>query len=234
MNLRLSRIIILAVYSVVLVAGARVYTMYTAGAFSTSKDSAVENSARITSVDDVSRLIKIHSANSPHKPQMPLSAYSTPAESNPPDKAEAVPPILAEEKENRNDAKVTDRKTRNAIPSETSEVIKALEELTSKRDISINSEEYIRALEALNSVLLRVPFHMDTNQILARSRLERNKTVDRHLKKGIHYFLDEEMEAAIKLWDAVLKLDPDNKAAVDYKNRAKMIMERYEEIKKKQ
>ena len=39
---------------------------------------------------------------------------------------------------------------------------------------------------------------------------------------------------AIKEWEAVLELDPSNKVAADYKDRAEVIMERLKRIREKQ
>lgn len=96
---------------------------------------------------------------------------------------------------------------------------------------------YRLAVEELNKVLKLVPSHMDTKELVHlsnRAAEEMGKAVvESHQKKGIDYFLADEMESAIKVWDAVLKLDPDNKTAIEYKRRAETVVERLKEIKDK-
>jgi len=75
---------------------------------------------------------------------------------------------------------------------------------------------------------------MNTTDLLARAKKERDKAVDIRFRKGIAYFQSEEMEMAIKEWEAVLELDPSNKVAADYKYRAEVIMERLKRIREKQ
>jgi tetratricopeptide (TPR) repeat protein len=99
------------------------------------------------------------------------------------------------------------------------------------------ASDYTAAVDELNRVLKLVPSHMDTKELVhlsERAATEREKAVvESHQQKGIDYFLADDMEAAIKVWDAVLKLDPGNKAAVEYKKRAEVVVDRLKEIKEK-
>lgn len=97
--------------------------------------------------------------------------------------------------------------------------------------LHIENDNFNLAAAELDRVLGRVPGHLDTEELLGRVSLEREAAIERHLHKGIVYFLSEEMESAIKLWDAVLELDPGNRSALDYKERAETVLERLEEIK---
>lgn len=100
--------------------------------------------------------------------------------------------------------------------------------------LHMKSETFFRASEELDSVLNRVPGHMDTTKLLTEAGRRRAEAVERHLRKGIVYFLSEDMEEAIRLWNVVLELDPENKTALDYKKRAETIIKRHEEIKAQQ
>lgn len=102
-----------------------------------------------------------------------------------------------------------------------------------KGKIYYESKAYARAIDEFNSVLRNVPAYMDTKDLLDKSKKERDKAVDRHIKNGIGYFQAEEMDLAIKEWDTVLELDPGNKKAADYKYRAEVIMDRLKKIREK-
>jgi len=97
----------------------------------------------------------------------------------------------------------------------------------------LESNSYAVAIQEFSAVLKYVPAYMNTKDLLALAIKERDKAVDRHLKKGIGFFQKEEMEKAIREWDAVLELDPVNKDALDYRYRAEMILERLQKIRGK-
>lgn len=103
-----------------------------------------------------------------------------------------------------------------------------------KGKIYLESKAYARAIEEFSAVLKALPAYMNTKDLLQRAKKERDQAVDARFRKGIAYFQNEEMEMAIKEWEAVLELDPSNKVAADYKSRAEVIMERLRRIKEKQ
>ena len=97
--------------------------------------------------------------------------------------------------------------------------------------------DYGAAVEGLNMVLGLVPSHMDAKELVHLSSMAardmEKAVVESHQNKGIDYFLFDDMEAAIRVWDVVLKLDPGNKAAMEYKKRAEAVVKRLNEIKEK-
>lgn len=103
-----------------------------------------------------------------------------------------------------------------------------------KGKVYLESRAYARAIEEFTLAVRIVPSYMNAKELLERSKTERDKAVDKHLKKGIAHFQSEEMELAIKEWDMVLELDPSNRVAADYKNRAEVIMERLQRIRENQ
>lgn len=102
-----------------------------------------------------------------------------------------------------------------------------------KGKLYMDSRAYGKAIEELSAIFKHVPAYMDAKDLLAKARKERDKAVDSHLKKGIGFFQEEEMEKAIKEWEAVLEIDPSNKTAADYKYRAEVILERLRSIRQK-
>lgn len=103
-----------------------------------------------------------------------------------------------------------------------------------KGKIYLDSKAYAKAIEEFSAALKVLPAYMNTAELLARAKKERARAIDDHLRKGIAYFQNEEMEMAIREWEAVLELDPSNKVAADYKDRAEVIMERLRRIREKQ
>jgi tetratricopeptide (TPR) repeat protein len=99
---------------------------------------------------------------------------------------------------------------------------------------SLDAGLYARAMEELSAAVKYVPDYMDAADLLVKCRKERDAAVERHLKQGIGFFQAEEMDSAIREWDAVLDLDPANKTATDYKSRTEVIMERLKDIRQKQ
>lgn len=96
-----------------------------------------------------------------------------------------------------------------------------------------DSRAYGKAIDEFTTVLKHLPNYMNTKELLARAKRERDKAVDKHLKNGIGFFQAEEMEKAIREWDIVLEMDSSNKTAADYKYRAEVILERLKSIQQK-
>lgn len=103
-----------------------------------------------------------------------------------------------------------------------------------KGRIYLSSGTYNKAMDEFNLVLKYVPNHVEAKKLLEKAKAERENSVSAHLKKGIAYFEAEQMELAIKEWDVVLELDPDNKTAADYRSRADAILKSLKKIREKQ
>jgi tetratricopeptide (TPR) repeat protein len=103
-----------------------------------------------------------------------------------------------------------------------------------KGKVYLESRAFGKAIEEFTSVLDILPAFMDTKELLEKARSERDDSVDFHFKRGINYFQNEEIALAIREWNIVLELDPENKEAEDYKERAMVIMERLQKIQERQ
>lgn len=103
-----------------------------------------------------------------------------------------------------------------------------------KGRIYLSSGTYNKAMDEFNLVLKYVPGHVEAKKLLEKAKAERENSISAHLKKGIGYFEAEQMELAIKEWDVVLELDPDNKTAADYRSRADAIIKQLKKIREKQ
>ena len=96
----------------------------------------------------------------------------------------------------------------------------------------LEAKKYNIAIDEFNIALKLVPSHTYALSFLATAKKEREDAIDTHLKKGIDYFQKEELELAIKEWDAALDIDPWDKTAIDYRARAEVILEKIKEMKK--
>lgn len=97
-----------------------------------------------------------------------------------------------------------------------------------------DAKSYGKAIIELTLALKYVPAYTEARDLLLKSKIESDKSIDLHMKAGIRYFQSEEMELAIREWNIVLDLDPNNKPATDYKYRAEVILERLRAIREKQ
>ena len=102
--------------------------------------------------------------------------------------------------------------------------------------LSLESEAFKKSLDSLGE------FHYGRVPDMPRRLLEslplmsgreRGASSEEHLRKGIASFQSEDLEGAIRMWDAALELDPGNRTAAEYKSRAEVILKRLNEIRAK-
>jgi tetratricopeptide (TPR) repeat protein len=85
--------------------------------------------------------------------------------------------------------------------------------------------KYHEALEAFNRV---DPGYKDVNFQLAHNR---KHLAEAHYRKGVKFFIEEDIEGAIQEWETTLSLEPDHpKAKKDIEN-ARNLLQKLEEIK---
>ncbi|MBI5587003.1 MAG: hypothetical protein HY889_01400 [Deltaproteobacteria bacterium] len=110
-----------------------------------------------------------------------------------------------------------------------------LSKIESIKDLlTLESEAFKKALERLGEFHEgKVPERQRrvVDDLPNMSKEQRVRSSEEHLKKGIAYFQAEDLETAIKVWDAAIELDRDNKTAVEYKRRAEVVLERLKEIR---
>ena len=104
----------------------------------------------------------------------------------------------------------------------------------SKGRAHLDTRTYSKAIEELKLVLRYSPNYRDTQELINRAVKERDRAADEHIKKGITLFQAEELDLAIREWDYVLEIDPDNEVAADYRRRAEVILERLKNIRERQ
>jgi tetratricopeptide (TPR) repeat protein len=79
--------------------------------------------------------------------------------------------------------------------------------------------EYNKAIASFEEALKSDPENTEAATLLAEAKQERDALIEEHMKKGLEYFSDENLQAAMEEWDAVLSLDPDHTKALEYKER---------------
>ncbi len=100
-----------------------------------------------------------------------------------------------------------------------------------KGKLYLLSGKYNRAIKHFKAALRDMPDYKDADVLLRMARLERQHYIDFHIKRGVTYFQKEELDQAVKEWNKVLSMDPDNAEAADYKKRAETIQEKVKKIK---
>ena len=89
------------------------------------------------------------------------------------------------------------------------------------------SRQYVAARDALSRV---PPAYKDTKLILASVQLIIDQQVDAHYKKGVKYFINEELVNAIAEWEKVLILDPDHLKAAEDIDNARQLLNKIKDI----
>jgi len=79
--------------------------------------------------------------------------------------------------------------------------------------------ELKKAIASFEQALKLEPGNTDAATQLQATQDELKASVDSHLKQGIKYFNQENLEDAMTEWKKVLELDPTNKDALDYKEK---------------
>lgn len=92
--------------------------------------------------------------------------------------------------------------------------------------VFLESRQFAKAIDEFNIVIKLIPSYSDAEKLLAVARKELDDAVNIHLKRGIDYFQQEELELAIREWELALEIDPLNKLAIDYKSKAETVMEK--------
>ncbi len=105
-----------------------------------------------------------------------------------------------------------------------------------RKRLSLESEEFKKSLDRLGEFhygrVPEMPRRLLEHLPLMTGR-ERSASSEEHLMKGIVFFQSEDLEGAIRMWDAALVLDPGNRTAAEYKSRAEVILRRLNEIRAK-
>ncbi len=76
-----------------------------------------------------------------------------------------------------------------------------------------------KAIASFEKALKTDPKNAEAARYLKQAEQKKAATIDDHVRQGIKYFSNEQLEQAMKEWDKALALDPKHAKALDYKKR---------------
>lgn len=79
--------------------------------------------------------------------------------------------------------------------------------------------DYNDAIASFEEALKVDSKNKEAATLLAKTKQERDELIDEHMKKGLQYTSEENLQAALEEWEYVLQLDPTNAKALEYKER---------------
>lgn len=95
-----------------------------------------------------------------------------------------------------------------------------VEKLLLKAKVEYSEGNFLAALESLDQVIKQDPRHLEALELRENSQTGLNERMDDYFNRGIQLYTEEKYEDAIKMWDIVLRINPDHKGALDYKDKA--------------
>jgi Flp pilus assembly protein TadD len=82
-----------------------------------------------------------------------------------------------------------------------------------------------KAIATFEKAQKQDPKNAEAAQYLDQARAKRQDLIHHHLNQGIEYFRKEQLQEALREWNAVLELDPKHSEALDYKARTQKMLE---------
>ncbi len=78
---------------------------------------------------------------------------------------------------------------------------------------------YSKAIVSFEKALAADSSNKEAAALLADTKKERDDLIEQHMKKGLQYFSDDNLQAALKEWENILSLNPAHAKALEYKER---------------
>lgn len=79
--------------------------------------------------------------------------------------------------------------------------------------------KYPEAIASFEDALKLESNNAEAARLLQETKKERDDLVAAHMKQGLEFMRQENLQAALQEWNKILVLDPGNKEAADYKQR---------------
>lgn len=92
----------------------------------------------------------------------------------------------------------------------------------------LNAGKLNDAIASFEKALSIDPGNSDAKSLLNEAKQERAAQIDMHMKKGLQYNSEENLQAALKEWEAVLALDPNHAQALEYKERTQKQLDAFQ------
>jgi tetratricopeptide (TPR) repeat protein len=88
-----------------------------------------------------------------------------------------------------------------------------------------------KAISSFENALALEPDNSQAPQYLEQALAIREQLIEEHLRQGIEYFTNEQLENAMIEWEKILALDPSHEEALKYKELTKKMLDILEEGK---
>ena len=113
--------------------------------------------------------------------------------------------------------KSTPRPTPKPQPTPTKEtqIANLIQQGKTERDAG----DYAGAVASFEGALAIDSTHIEARNLLQETRQERDALIDEHMKQGLKYSAEENLQAAMREWEKVLELDPTHAKALEYRER---------------
>ena len=82
-----------------------------------------------------------------------------------------------------------------------------------------------KAIASFEKAKKQDPNNAEAAQYLQKARAKREELIQQHLNQGIEYFRKEQLEEAMREWNAVLELDPNHAEALANKERTQKMLD---------
>lgn len=82
-----------------------------------------------------------------------------------------------------------------------------------------------KAIASFEKAKKQDPNNAEAAQYLQQARAKRQELIQQHLNQGIEYFRKEQLQEAMREWNAVLDLDSNHSEALDYKARTQKMLD---------
>lgn len=82
-----------------------------------------------------------------------------------------------------------------------------------------------KAIASFEKAKKQDPNNAQAEQYLQQARAKRQELIQKHLNQGIEYFRKEQLQEAMREWNAVLELDPNNAEALANKERTQKMLD---------
>ena len=83
----------------------------------------------------------------------------------------------------------------------------------------LDAGEVNKAITSFQKALKVDPKNAEAAKYLKQAEQKKTEMINQHIKLGIKYFNNEQLELAMKEWDKALALDPKHAKALEYKQR---------------
>ena len=106
----------------------------------------------------------------------------------------------------------------------------AADQLLQQANIYFQQRNFLQAMELSDQVLQIDATNQEARLLFENCQTNLNDLVDDYYNRGIELYTEDKFEAAIQIWNTVLKINPHHKGALEYKDKAQKRLEAIESL----